>query len=174
MPQLSAAQPSPDDLRDYRPNVASMNTQTLSKNTYGTFLRVIAGPSASIVAVDCLTWTRASKLHGSTRSCTFVNNENSAQPCQCTGKRSVPLDSRAQHKRRVAVQREILVYCLLCPSKSMSSRRPRQQEHAKISSEAAWRSISVCRSMLREEKPSSGMYLRHSSFCAVRAAATPA
>ena len=32
MPQLSAAQPSRDDLRDYRPDLASMNTQTLFKN----------------------------------------------------------------------------------------------------------------------------------------------
>ena len=88
-----------------------------------------------------------------------------------TGKRSVPLASLALHKRRVAVQREILADCLLCPSKSMCPRRLRQRQHAKRSKKAAWRGISVCRS--REEKPSSGMYLRHSCFCAVCAAATP-
>ena len=168
MPQLSAAQPSQDDLRDYRPNFASMNTQTLFMNTYGTFLRVIAGRSATIVAVDCLTWTKVFKLHGSAQSCTFVNNENSAQPCQCTGKRSVPLDSRARHVRRVVV----LADCVLCPSESMLCRRPRPRHDAKISSKAAWSGISVCKNMLREEEPSSGMFLRLSCFCAARAAAT--
>ena len=90
--------------------------------TYKFLWDVFAGRLANIDAVDCLTCTKASKLHGSVRSSTFVNNENSAQSCQCNGKRSVPLDSREQHKRRVPVKREILADCVICPSESMLSR----------------------------------------------------